>query len=163
MVCFRRTLVQRTAAGLWASYRSNVDLFVEPSSDYSRNEIVDRLPWRKRADWIFSGWRLIWLAIGALSLSVWQSRRRLRAGLAVLLPVAYVLVASIVGERGENTRFKFFLEPTLYVLIAAQLHRMVRQGAALVAGAATARAAGAARRRAPPLLDRAPAIGPAHR
>jgi hypothetical protein len=49
------------------------------------------------------------------------------------------------------------------VLVAAQLHRVARQGAALVTGAATARAAGAARRPAPPLLDRVPAAGPAQR
>ena len=66
--CFRRTLAQRTPAALWASYRSNFDLFVEPSSAYSRNEIVDRLPWRTRVDWIFSGPRLI--LVGARRLFV---------------------------------------------------------------------------------------------
>ena len=165
MGCFRRTLAQRTWAELWASYRSNFDLFVEPSSKYSRNEIVDRLPWRERVDWIFSGPRLIWLAIGASLLSIWQSRRRLRCLLALLLPVAYVLGVGIVGERGENSRFKFFLEPALCVLVLAQLHRVVCQVFVLAAvagarwrpGAVTAPAAGAARLPAPPPPDRAPA------
>jgi hypothetical protein len=161
--CYRRKLAQTKLGALAATYRENFDIFLEPSSQYSRNVIADRLPWRAQADWIFSGWRLRWLALGALSLSAWQSRRRLRAALAVLLPVAYVLAVSIVGERGENIRFKFFVEPTLFVLVAAQLHRVARQGAALVTGAATARAAGAARRPAPPLLDRVPAAGPAQR
>ena len=156
MGCFRRTLARRTPAALWASYRSNLDIFVEPSSTYSRNEIVDRLPWRRRVDWLFSGRRLTWLAIGASLLSIWQSRRRLRWVLALLLPVAYVLGVSILGERGENIRFKFFLEPTLYVLLVAQLHRVVRRVSVLATGAVTARAAGAARRRAPPPPDRAP-------
>ncbi len=165
MGCFRRTLAQRTRAALWAGYRSNLDLFVEPSSEYSRNELVDRLPWRKRVDWIFSGPRLIWLAIGASLLSIWQSRRRLRCLLALLLPVAYVLGVGIVGERGENSRFKFFLEPALCVLVLVQLHRVVRRAfvlAAAIAGArwrlvaVTAPAAGAARLPALPPPDRAP-------
>src|SRR4051812_10178344 len=108
MACYRRKLAQSTWAALAARYRENFDMFVEPSSRYSANVIADRLPWRRPADWIFSGWRLTCLAIAGFSLSIWQSRRRLRAGLAVLLPVSYVLAVCIVGERGENVRFKFF-------------------------------------------------------
>ena len=161
MTCFRRTLAQRSWATLWEGYRQNFDMFIEPSSKYSRNEIVDRLPWRSQVDWIFSGWRLIGLAIGASLLSIWQSRRRLRHLLALLLPVAYVLAVSILGERGENIRFKFFLEPALWVLVLAQLHRVVL--APVVARvrrrrqAATAPADAAARPPAPPPPDPAPA------
>ena len=166
MACFRRTLAQRTPAELWAGYRSNFDIFVAPSSAYSPNAIVDRLPWRKRVDWLFSGQRLIWLALGASLLSVWQSRRRLRHVLALLLPVAYVLGGSVLGERGENIRFKFFLEPAFCVLVLAQLHGVARQAFVLAAAfagvrrrrqAAIAPAAGAARQPAPPPPDRAPA------
>ncbi len=164
MACFRRTLVERSPAALWAGYRQNFDIFLEPSSEYSRNEIVDRLPWRHQVDWIFSGWPLIGLAIGASLLGVWQSRRRLRSVLALLLPVGYVLGVSILGERGENIRFKFFLEPALCVLVLTQLHRGVRQILVLVTavvrarrpGAATAPADAAARRPAPPPPDPAP-------
>jgi hypothetical protein len=164
MVCFRRTLARRKAAALWANYRSNLDLFIEPSSTYSRNEIVDRLPWRKGVDWLFSGQRLIWLTIVASLLGIWQSRRRLRSVLALLLPVAYVFGVSVLGERGENIRFKFFLEPALWVLVLTQFHRVVRQAFVLATalarrrwpGAATVPAAGAARPPAPPPPDPAP-------
>ena len=170
--CFRRTLAERTPATLWAGYRSNFDLFVEPSSRYSRNEIVDRLPWRKPIDWIFSARRLAWLALGVSLPGVWQSRRRLRCLLALLLPAAYVVGVSIVAERGENARFKFFLEPAFYLLVVTQLHRAVGNAATLVTAwavragarrrseAVTAPAAGAARPPAPPPPDRAPAAAP---
>jgi hypothetical protein len=127
MACFRRTWARRTPAALWAGYRENFDIFLGPSSQYSRNPIVDRLPWRRPVDWLFSGRRLIGLAIGASLLGLWQSRRRLRSALALLLPVAYVLVVSVAGERGENLRLKFFLEPALYVLVATQLHRLAQR------------------------------------
>ena len=127
VACFRRTWARRPPAALWANYRENFDIFLQPSSQYSRNPIVDRLPWRKLVDSLFSGWSLIGLAIGATLLGIWQSRRRLRSALALLFPVAYVLVVSVVGEHGENIRFKFFLEPALYVLIAAQLQRLARR------------------------------------
>jgi hypothetical protein len=164
LACFRRTLAERSWAALWAGYRQNFDIFIEPSSRYSRNEIVDRLPWRNQVDWVFSGWRLIGLALGASLLSIWQSRRRLRHVLALLLPVAYVLGVSVLGERGENIRFKFFLEPALWVLVLAQLHRVVRQALLFAIavvrarrpGAATAPADAAARRPAPPPPDPAP-------
>ena len=60
-------------------------------------------------------------------------RRRPRAALAVLLPVAYLFAVSVTAEHGENMRFKFFLEPALFVwwaasayLAARDLHRMWR-------------------------------------
>jgi hypothetical protein len=129
MACFRRTLVRRTPASLWTIYRQNFDMFIQPSSVYSRNELVDRLPWRGAYDWVFSGWPLIALVGAASLLGLWQLRRRPRVALALILPVAYVLAACICGERGENLRFKFFLEPAAYVLIAVQLYRVARAAA----------------------------------
>ena len=157
MACFRRRLAHSTLTALGTSYRENFDIFLQPSSRYSRNVIVDWLPWRRQVDWIFSGWPLICVATSAFSLSIWQSRRKLRAGLALLLPFVYVLAVSIVGERGENARFKFFVEPALYVLVVVQLYRVVRQGFALATGGASRRrhvatvsAANDARRRLAP-------------
>ena len=127
VACFRHNLATRRPASLLAAYAESVDLYLRPSSNYWSNTIVDQLPWRELADQTFSGRRLLWLALAAGALGLWQARRRPRAALAVALPFAYVLLVSVIGERGENMRFKFFLEPSLYVLLATQLHRVARQ------------------------------------
>jgi hypothetical protein len=54
----------------------------------------------------------------------------------MLLPVIYVLAVSVVGESPDNMRFKFFLEPSLYVLVTCQVLRALRS--AIVAGKALA-------------------------
>ena len=97
--------------------------FLTPSSQYmgEAHAIVDRLPWRAGYDWVFSGWRLLLLVAGATL--VWvrgRSRADLARGLGLALPVLFVTAASIVFERGENMRFKFFVEPALYVFVISQ-------------------------------------------
>ena len=137
MACFRHNLIHRSTASLLSGYSQNFDVFLQPSSRYERNALVDRLPWRGPADWIFSGWRLELLVLCACALGVWQTRRhRARFALAMLLPVIYVLAVSVVGESPDNMRFKFFLEPSLYVLVTCQVLRALRS--AIVAGKALA-------------------------
>jgi hypothetical protein len=137
MACFRNNLVHRSTASLLSGYSQNFDVFLQPSSRYERNALVDRLPWRGPADWIFSGWRLELLVLCACGLGIWQTRRhRARFALAMALPVIYVLAVSVVGESPDNMRFKFFLEPSLYVLVTCQVLRALRS--AIVAGKALA-------------------------
>jgi hypothetical protein len=137
MACFRRTLAQRTLPSLWAAYSENFEIFIQPSSRYQRNAMVDRLTWRESVDWLFSGWRIVLMAVAAGALGVWQARRRAHTALAVLLPAAYVLAASVLGERGENMRFKFFLEPSLYVLVVTQGYRVASWAVARATAFAT--------------------------
>ena len=83
--------------------------------------LVDRLPWRGAFDAVFSGGVLV--ALLALATIAWLARGdrpRLRIGLALALPAGYVLAVSVLFEGGENMRFKFFLEPALFVFLAAQ-------------------------------------------
>jgi hypothetical protein len=106
------------------AYSESVSWFLAPSSRYmgEAHAIVDRLPWRGAYDWVFSGWRLLALLAGAML--VWvrgRNRADLARGLGLALPVLFVSTVSIVFERGENMRFKFFVEPVLYVFIASQL------------------------------------------
>ena len=132
LACYRRELATRSFASLWTAYRENVVLYFRPSSTYVSNVAVDRLPWRQTYDRVFSGNRLLWAVIVAGALAFWQSRRRWRAALAVTLPAAYVFLVCIAGEHGENQRFKFFLEPAAYVLLATQAHRAIAFVSALV-------------------------------
>jgi hypothetical protein len=44
-------------------------------------------------------------------------RNALLRGLGLALPVLYVAAVTIVFESGENMRYRFFLEPTLFVFL----------------------------------------------
>ncbi len=112
------------------AYSESVSLFLAPSSQYmgEAHAIVDRLPWRRGYDWVFSGWRLLALLAGATLL--WargRSRVELARGLGLALPVLFVSLASIVFERGENMRFKFFVEPVFFVFVAGQFLGVFRR------------------------------------
>jgi hypothetical protein len=101
--------------------RRNVAFWLVPSSRYTEHVLVDRLPWRGIYDRVFSGTPLVGLlAIAAVGWIVRPDRSPLRTGLALALPVGYVFAVSVLFEGGENMRYKFFLEPTLYVFLAAQ-------------------------------------------
>ena len=106
------------------AWLTNLSVFLEPSSQYlTTHAIVDHLPWRGLYDWVFSGSRLLLLLAAAAV--VWARGRRGRAelarGLGLALPVGFVIAACVAFERDENMRYKFFVEPVLYVFIASQL------------------------------------------
>jgi len=133
LACFRRNLAERPLASLWTAWKSNFEIYIRPSSAYFPNPIVDRAAWRRPFDDVFSRDNLLWISFVAALLTAARMRRRPRAALAVLLPVAYVFAVSVTAEHGENMRFKFFLEPALFVwwaasayLAARDLHRMWR-------------------------------------
>ncbi len=125
--CRERLLTQPLGRTL-AAWTENASLFLEPSSRYvTPHVIVDRLPWRGVYDWIFSGARLVLLLAAAVL--AWVRGRRgsdLLAGLGLALPVLFVSAASVLLERGENMRFKFFVEPVLYVFLVAQAASLAR-------------------------------------
>jgi hypothetical protein len=89
---------------------------------------VDRLPWRRAFDSVFSGATLVVLLAAAAAAWLVRARRgQVRVGLALALPVAYVFAVSVLFEGGENMRFKFFLEPALFVFLAAQAAALQRR------------------------------------
>jgi hypothetical protein len=101
----------------------NLGFYLRPTSRYSSHVIVDRLPWRGAFDFVLSGWCLVALLLA--STVAWIRRafaetgahRRLVLlhGLGLALPALYVALVTIVFESGENMRFRFFVEPTLFV------------------------------------------------
>ena len=111
---------------LLQGYRVNWDIYFSPSSRYvTENEIVKRLPWRERYDTIFSS-PVLPVAIGvALMVTILSLRgNTLLPHLGLLLPAAYSLTLSVIGERGENMRLKIFLEPLFYVFIIGAIYRV---------------------------------------
>jgi len=110
------------------AYLENASIFLQPSSRYvTSHAIVDRLPWRGLYDWVFSGYRFVLLLAAS---GLWWVRRqspaaRLR-GLGLALPILYITTVCVVFEREENMRYKFFVEPVLFVFLVAQLSSACR-------------------------------------
>ena len=111
---------------LLQGYRVNWDIYFSPSSRYvTENEIVKRLPWREGYDTIFSS-PILPAAIGfALVVTTLFLRgTTLLPHLGLLLPAAYILTLSVIGERGENMRLKIFLEPLFYVFVIGAIYKI---------------------------------------
>lgn len=118
---YRALLRTRTWRQNADALRRNVAFWLRPSSRYTAHVLVDRLPWRSAFDFVFSGATLVGLlGLGVLVWLARAGRASWRSGLALSLPVGYVFAVSVLFEGGENMRFKFFLEPALFVFLAAQ-------------------------------------------
>lgn len=105
------------------SYIHNTVVFFQPSSDYyTPHAIVDRLPWLTLYEEIFSGLPLFFLLV--FSCMVWlltHTKSDLQAGVALVLPVVYIFATCVLFEKIENMRYKFFIEPVLFIFIVSQL------------------------------------------
>lgn len=125
---FFASLRHMSPGTLIRAYWENALIYFEPSSSYWQNAIVDRLPWRPLYDLLFSAPLLPLLLL--LSLALWVLRtirlHHVREGVALLLPALYIFLVCILFERGENMRFKYFLEPLMFTFIAAQFYPAVR-------------------------------------
>jgi hypothetical protein len=111
------------------SYLDNAAIYFKPSSTYSSHHvIVDRLPWTDWYNRIFSAPvlpALLVLAIAGWSIRMVKSGSYARA-LGLAMPGLYVFLVSIISDKGENMRFKFFLEPVMFVFLASQFCVWVR-------------------------------------
>lgn len=135
MIEYRELLRELPASQILGAWQGSLRLYLTPSSEYDRNAVLDRLPWRRAYDRVASGAPLLVLlaAAAAMSLAGAVGSRKRRLGLA--LPGLYVFAVTVVFEQGENNRYKFFLEPVLFVWIAAQGHALARALRARMAGA----------------------------
>jgi len=111
------------------SYLHNIWIYFQPSSRYiTSNVIVDRLPWRGLYDWLFSFPVLLGLLLFAGL--YWLTKAKgpdFIVGFALALPGLYIFLVSVLGEKGENMRLKFFIEPVMFIFIACQIYAMVGQ------------------------------------
>lgn len=131
-----RALVRRlTLARIAEVLRTNLDFYLRPTSRHSAHLIVDRLPWREPLDAPFSRGPL--LALLLVAAAGWaagareQGPRAVLAGIGLALPVLYVAAVSIVFESGENMRYRYFVEPVVFVFLVAQLARVAGRVASL--------------------------------
>lgn len=127
MLRFRKRLAGLSVLEVARLYRWNLRRYMAASSRYaaaSPHVILERLPWRPVGDAMFSGYALtllMWVTLLTFAISARRDRRRLLAGIGLALPVLYIFAVSVLGERGENNRFKFLIEPVLIVLVVSQL------------------------------------------
>jgi hypothetical protein len=118
---YRALLRTRTLAQNLDALRRNLAFWLVPSSRYTAHVLVDRLPWRGLYDGLFGGSGLVvLLALSALAWALRRAREAWRVGLALALPVGYVFAVTVLFEGGENMRYKFFVEPVLFVFVAAE-------------------------------------------
>jgi len=120
---YKALLRRLTPARVGQILKMNLDFYLRPTTRHSSHVIVDRLFWRRPFEFLLSGWSFVILLV--LSVAAWFSRcrrlesperaRALRYGLGLALPALYVAAVTIVFESGENMRYRFFLEPTLFV------------------------------------------------
>ena len=120
---FQKEIRKASIGELARSYLENASIYFRPTSTYSSGHvIVDHLPWTRFYGFIFSAPVLPLLLLVAFV--VWCVRTirsgRLRPGLGILLPGLYIMAASIFLDKGENMRFKLFLEPIMFVFIVSQ-------------------------------------------
>lgn len=110
---------------LIANTMENLTIYFQPSSRYTtRHVIVDHLPWRGVYDRLFSApFQPAFLLIaGIISLIEMYKRKNFATGIAFLLPAFYIFSLCVLFEKGENNRYKFFLEPVFYVFIFSQFY-----------------------------------------
>ncbi len=102
-------------------YLENLAIYFQPSSRYSAHVIVDRLPWRPVYDSLFSA--PVFPALLALAGLGWlaglKEKKDFWASLGLLLPGLFIFLSSVLLERGENMRFKYFLEPILFIFLVS--------------------------------------------
>ena len=126
---YKALLRRLTPARVGEILTTNLGFYLRPTSRHSSHVIVDRLVWRQPFEFLLSGWSFVVLLV--LSVVVWiracrarsveERAREFRFGLGLALPALYVAAVTIVFESGENMRYRFFLEPTLFVFFWVSL------------------------------------------
>jgi hypothetical protein len=119
-----KALLRETSPGtLVGLVAHTLGFWLQPSSRHSPHVLVDALPWREPFDFVMSGVPLVLLLLASAGVVAWRdgpSVAAARRALGLALPCLYVFSVSVIFESGENMRYKFFVEPTLWVLFFTQ-------------------------------------------
>jgi len=113
---------------LYQTYWENVTIYFQPSNIYhTEHAIADRVPWRPIYEKIFSA---PILPILLIIFGIYATEKVLRekdylSTLGFMLPALYIFAITVLFEKGENMRFKFFIEPLFFVLLVIQLYEIV--------------------------------------
>ena len=120
---YRRQVLQSSPLILVRSYIKNLRIYLSPSSRYTKHVIVDRLMWRSAYDHLFSFPVLPPLL--TMAFLFWMTRKNRSAlpnTIGFCLPVVFIVFLCVAFEHGENMRFKFFVEPVLFIFLCTQFY-----------------------------------------
>jgi hypothetical protein len=130
MTRYREVLRQSSPGALLRIYVGNARLWLLPSASYAAegpHVIADHLPWRWIYDPLFSFPILpVWLVLCGIHWLRTHSRTDWIAGVGYSLPLVFIIIVSIIAERNENMRFKYFVEPALYVFLVTSTSDLLR-------------------------------------
>ena len=109
-----------------ASFVENLNLYLLPSSSYPGHVFLHRIPWKKAIDTIAS--KVILVLLVSYSMLFWaiRNKNRLRTGLGILLPALYIFTVSILFEKPENMRYKYYLEPVVLIFVCVQIYHSLQ-------------------------------------
>jgi len=123
---YKEKLGNETISSLFSIYWKNISIYFQPSSNYAgTNQLLVYLPerWRIYYEKIFSA--PIFPALLILCALFWLKNHhqvQRRKAIGVCLPIMAIFAISVLFESGENMRFKFFIEPVLFIFIASQIY-----------------------------------------
>lgn len=135
-ICSERikTYPWQSLRNIWKSMKQNYSLAImHPSSRYVRqypNIIMEHLPWRNKTEIFFAGYLLILfcgiaiLSWGVRTLKKIKKRGLLLKEIAYIVPALYIIFCIGVCNRyewSEADRFKFLLEPVLFIFVISEL------------------------------------------
>lgn len=123
---YRDGLSAKSIHELASIYYDNLLLYFQPSSNYaSTNILLVKLPerWRVYYEKIFSAPLMPLILFACLIFWAMRSHlNTLRSSVGIAIPVIAIFVISVLFESGENMRFKFFIEPILFIFLASQIY-----------------------------------------
>lgn len=108
---------------LLVNYLHNLWLYFKPSSMFGKHVIVDAIPWRPMFDLVFSFpiLNILILLFGIdWVLNNFKSKDKF-AIIGFALPGIFIFIVSILFEKWENMRYKFYLEPLVIIFIISQI------------------------------------------
>ena len=123
---YKEKLSNEKISNLFSIYWKNISIYFQPSSNYAgTNQLLFYLPerWRIYYEKIFSA--PIFPALLVLCALFWTKNHNpeeWRRAVGVCLPLMAIFAISVLFESGENMRFKFFIEPVLFIFIASQIY-----------------------------------------
>lgn len=136
-----KTNTFRCVRNILRSFVFNFKIYWRPSAQYQINYIVRRLYWARFYNFLFSGWRFVFLLFCA---SLIWTYTRIREGkvlihfnraAGIMIPLTYIFLVTNLSNRYnwltgdfnwvEADRLKFFLEPVFYVFIMNQAYHFI--------------------------------------
>jgi hypothetical protein len=123
---YKEKLSNEKISDLLPIYWKNISIYFQPSSNYAgTNKLLVYLPerWRIYYEKIFSA--PIFPALLILCALFWiknHNQEQRKKVIGVCLPIMAIFAISVLFESGENMRFKFFIEPVLFIFIASQIY-----------------------------------------